>query len=362
MKRKIVLGFLSLTLAASLLAGCAKKTPGPEDSSEAKAGTLTLLNSTEEDYARFQNQSLKYIIGIEAGEEPAEISGLDEAGNNPGEKSPQYVYYDNLTSMVMGLNSGEIQEIQLYSSIGRYICSSNTSLQVRDLYEEATKEETKEAIEKIYSDGFSFMLSEEKKELRDELDKAIVEMKNDGTLEKLEREHIEDVIAGKEPVTIAMDEFPGAETVRVAVTGDLPPLDYISPDGTPGGFNTAVLAEVGRRIGKNIELVNIDSGARAISLSSGNVDVVFWTRNSVEGLPPEGTPGENPDGAGPEEGAVSEGEDPMSMIHASEEPPELPPEDGMGKAFEEYKKRDMPEGTIVTIPYFTDHYVMVTKK
>ena len=47
-------------------------------------------------------------------------------------------------------------------------------------------------------------------------------------------------------------------------------------DGTPAGFSTAVLAEVSRRIGKNIELVSVDSGARASILSSKGADVVFW--------------------------------------------------------------------------------------
>ena len=50
----------------------------------------------------------------------------------------------------------------------------------------------------------------------------------------------------------------------------------VAADGTPVGFNTAVLAELGRRIGLNIELVNIESGARTSALMSGRVDAVFW--------------------------------------------------------------------------------------
>ena len=50
----------------------------------------------------------------------------------------------------------------------------------------------------------------------------------------------------------------------------------ILADGTPAGFSTAVLSEISRRLGKNIELVNIDSAARASILSSKGADVVFW--------------------------------------------------------------------------------------
>ena len=73
-----------------------------------------------------------------------------------------------------------------------------------------------------------------------------------------------------------MPHFDSAPTIKVAVTGDLPPLDYVSADGKPAGFNTAVLAEIGNRMLRNIELVDIDSGARAAALESNKVDVVFW--------------------------------------------------------------------------------------
>ena len=60
------------------------------------------------------------------------------------------------------------------------------------------------------------------------------------------------------------------------MTGDLPPLDYVSADGKAAGFNTALLAEISKLVRQNFELVQIDSGARAAALTSGKVDVVFW--------------------------------------------------------------------------------------
>ena len=62
------------------------------------------------------------------------------------------------------------------------------------------------------------------------------------------------------------------------MTGDLPPLDLVKADGKPAGFNTAVPAEVSKRIKKNIELVSIESGARAIALNSAIIDVPFWAK------------------------------------------------------------------------------------
>ena len=56
----------------------------------------------------------------------------------------------------------------------------------------------------------------------------------------------------------------------------MPPIDYVDESGRPAGFNTALLAELGRRMHVNIELVNVDAGARTAALVSERVDVVFW--------------------------------------------------------------------------------------
>ena len=101
-------------------------------------------------------------------------------------------------------------------------------------------------------------------------------MTADGTLSKLAKQYISDLKDGKEPLAVQINKIEGAETIKVAVTGDLPPFDMILADGTPAGFSTAVLSDISRRIGKNIELISIDSGARASILSSKGADVVFW--------------------------------------------------------------------------------------
>ena len=35
---------------------------------------------------------------------------------------------------------------------------------------------------------------------------------------------------------VRFTEFPGPETLRVAVTGDMPPIDYLGADGEPGAI------------------------------------------------------------------------------------------------------------------------------
>ena len=122
----------------------------------------------------------------------------------------------------------------------------------------------------------------------------IKEMQADGTLDRLTKEYITDINAESEPPAVELPHFDSAKTIKVAVTGDLPPLDYVSADGKPAGFNTAVLAEIGNRMLRNIELVQVDSGARAAALSSKQVDVVFWAIVPVSEIIPQDS--DKPDG------------------------------------------------------------------
>ena len=63
----------------------------------------------------------------------------------------------------------------------------------------------------------------------------------------------------------------------------IPPVDYINEKGAAAGYNTAVISEIGKRLKKNVEIINIEAGARSASLTSGRADVIFWYR-TTEGV------------------------------------------------------------------------------
>ena len=207
-----------------------------------KFGVLTKLNSTEEQFAETWRKT--YAPNNEA---------IDVIVK----------FYDNLTSMQMALNAGEINHMVLPDSTAEYLMSQ-------------TKEY--EPILTLHSKGMglAFGFMPEKKELRDEFNKALDYLKSAWILSGIEAIYITSAGTTTEPAPVKFEKFDDADTIKVAVTGDLPFIDYIAADGTPAGFNTAVLAEIGRFLHKNIEMVNIESGARTAALVSGRVDVVFW--------------------------------------------------------------------------------------
>ena len=218
--------FLILLMVLTM-SGCSSS----NDKNTLKIGTLTQLNSTPEQAEKFSNGGT-------------------------------FNFYDNFNSMQMALASENINVIQTYGSVAKYMVKNNSDFKIS----------TEQTVTLV--DNFCCAMRKEDVALKNSFDEAISAMKADGTLNNLIDEYVDN--ASDSPQPVAMEKFDGAQTIRVGVTGDLPPLDYVMADGTPAGFNTAVLSEIGKRIGKNIEIIQIDSGTRAAALMSRQVDVIFW--------------------------------------------------------------------------------------
>lgn len=313
MKKRIMAALLVAVLGLSMLSGCGEKgaaaqqsmeqqgeeTPKQPDPAEepkvelkydptqvgarvSKIGMLSMLNMTPEGmgtYSLMRATALSLLSKEGYVWFPFQFDVMGSMQNGQVEIK----FYDSLTEMQMALNAGEIDYMNCYKSVGDYLCSLDSGLVTLYMYD--TKKERNTFADLMFrgilGNDFSFLMMEDRTDLRDLFNAAISDMKVDGTMDRLIQEQITNVINGDTPQPVEMEKIDGAETIRVAVTGALPPMDYVSADGNPAGFNTAVLAEIGKRIGKNIELVVVDSIGRATALSSGNVDAVFWTRTSA---------------------------------------------------------------------------------
>ena len=245
--------FLAALCAATLLfTGCgggeqvAQDRPANNFSGETvKLGMISRLNTDE--------SGMESILAkIE------EKTGLKDKQHN------QPKFFDNLKQMQMAIDSGTVDQISLYKSVADYLVATNDKYEIVE----------NKALSKI-TDVFCFAVRKDDTALKADLDKAIDAMKADGTLDRLTKEYITDVHSENVP-KVEIPKIDGAPTIKVGVTGDLPPLDLIMPDNSPAGFNTALLAEIAKRLNRNIEVVQIESGARAAALTSKLIDVVFW--------------------------------------------------------------------------------------
>jgi len=257
---------LALLMICSLIlmTGCGggEEKKVSDDAGKIKIGMITRLNASEENFGEFMKK-IEDTLDVKI------------SSHTP-------VFFDNLNQMQMALQTKQIDEISTYRSVARYMIAKDPRFQV-------LKDHSLEFI-----DSFCFALRDDETELRNSLNKVITEMQNDGTLDRLTKEYITDISTENDPPAVELPHFDSAETIKVAVTGDLPPLDFVSAEGKPEGFNTAVLAEISNRMLKNIELVQIDSGARAVALTSKQVDIVFWAIVPVSEIIPSDS--DNPSG------------------------------------------------------------------
>ena len=216
----------------------------PSDAAEVKLGMITHLNATEQKMGEIYNALV-------------EKSGIKLAKYKP-------VFFDNLSTMQSGLDAGNVDQISTYTCVANYLAAADKYAFVEDI----------KSIN--LADSFCFAVRKDDAQLKADLDAAIDAMKSDGTLDKLVAEYITNVKPDNIP-TVEIPKLDGAATIKVGITGDLPPLDLITADNSPAGFNTAMLAEIAKRLNRNVEVVQIDSAARAAALSSNQIDVVFWT-------------------------------------------------------------------------------------
>ena len=309
-------------------------------------GQLSFLNMTEQENVLLSDSRSPAIHMLF-------LQGVltDEGGL--GRHIPDVRYYDTLDAMLMALQAGDVKAINVPYYTGEYLCLVNDAVKLSAEYHPEKLSDVSRRSLSVISDGYSFMLKEGNAELRDELDAQITAMKEDGTMQKLIDEHIVKVAKGEKPVAIEFEKFEG-DPLRIAVTGSLPPMDYVSADGTFAGFNTAVLAEIGKRLQKNIELVQVDSIGRALALSEGTVDVVFWTRGMSEVMSARRNASEAEREA--EKKALDEQlTDEEKAVLAERKQPD-------DETREKINNRDMPEGTIITQAYFSDFPMLLILK
>ena len=319
-----------------------------------KFGMLTMLNMSEEEMTQYVSDNEQALYRLISGG----TSGLTDDWGDTGSLEVPYatlkiVYYDTLDAMLLALNAGEIIGLETYGATARYMILNNPELMLIGAQNGGKNMNAfvNTVCESLLSNDFAFMFMEGSADLRDAFNETIAEMKKDGTLDALIQTYIEGVAAGDEPKRITLPRADGAETLRVAITGSLPPLDYVAPDGTPAGFNTAMLAEIGSRMGKNVEIVQVDSIGRAAALASGAVDAVLWTRtNHYANLFSMIDNEERRHWAWETFGAVTEEEkDTLNLILDLIE-------------FIPFGAGDMPNGTIISDPYYTDAAVPILTK
>lgn len=235
--------------------------PGNQNAAGQTAEVSTSKAAVEyvekEDFS-FLNGKIGTVIFDRWGEE--NLKTLTNA--SCGCKIEKFVNNDSLTNCLAMIKSGRADFLMTTDITANYVAQRNPDIKALIFPGEL---------------GIVMTLRNSDTALRDSLNATIKQLKDKGTLAGLEKKWIKELPVGQEPTMTKIEKISDtAETIFVGVSGDMPPLDYIAADGKPAGYNIALLAEISKMTGKNIEVVSLDSQARFAALESKKIDVFFW--------------------------------------------------------------------------------------
>jgi len=186
---------------------------------------------------------------------------------NPDTTKLTITFFDDLTTMLLALDKGDVDSASLATPVANYISGQNVG-------KYSVTDQTK------YNFYYAMALPQENQELLNTLNDALDTLDANGTLNALEREYI--LNAGSLPIPEDLPTYADGQTVRVVVTGDLPPMDYATADGLAAGYNVALLTAIAEETHINFELVSASAGSRPIMISSGKADLLFWTKGIAQ--------------------------------------------------------------------------------
>jgi ABC-type amino acid transport substrate-binding protein len=133
--------------------------------------------------------------------------------------------------------------------------------------------------------GVAFKLGDT--QLRDAVEYTLVQMYNDGTVQKIADKYADQGLSYKYFVLKSTDltsapQMPAGFTLTVGFDEDFPPYGYVGDDGQYTGFDLDLAAEVASRNGWNIVDQPINWDSKDLELNSGNINCI-WNGFTIEG-------------------------------------------------------------------------------
>lgn len=199
-----------------------------------------------------------------------DVVGMITEGDSPDDAAEmpfvmETIHMQSLTEALSMLMSKRVDFVMIYDEVCRYIAARNESVVA------FPPMDWQHAMHIIGSPALEM----------DKVNEALATLKEQGTLEALWQTHVLDILDEGEPVAVELPRYEEGPTLRVGVSGDLPPIDYTTVDGSPAGLNTALIAALAAEIGWRLEMVSMEGGARFAALQSGAIDMFFWHQMPV---------------------------------------------------------------------------------
>ncbi len=167
-------------------------------------------------------------------------------------------YYDDYDVMEKALLAGEIDALFGDEPIMHQRAADNPRLTALDEYLDAS--------------DYGFAIHFDNAELHRQIDGIIREFKADGTLDRLAGKWLDGPPEGRKPAACA-DQAAGP-VLRLGVCPTLPPFSYYDGEGKVIGMDIEMAAMIAQRLGRRLQVVDMEFGAMIPSLVRKEIDAV----------------------------------------------------------------------------------------
>lgn len=165
--------------------------------------------------------------------------------------------YNKGTDAVSALKQGKIDCVIIDEQPAKVFVENNSDLKILE--------------EPFENEDYAICLAKENIELKDKINAALAELKEEGTLDKIISNYIgED--AGKTPYTSPADTKRDNGTLKMATNAEFPPYEYIE-GGKVIGIDIDMAQAVADKLGMELSVDNIEFDAIITAVTAGKADI-----------------------------------------------------------------------------------------
>jgi polar amino acid transport system substrate-binding protein len=175
-------------------------------------------------------------------------------------KFPQakFQYFNSVLDASMAVKSGKADAAAYDEPILKNIAAKNEGLTVLN--------------EMITVDNYGFAVQLDNRELKENIDSVIAELKKNGTYSAMLQRWLPKTGSPAAMPEIQPDGTAGVLKLGTAAVTE--PFSFVDGSGNVVGFDIELAGYVAQKLGKKLEVVNMDFGAMIPALISGKVDMI----------------------------------------------------------------------------------------
>lgn len=126
------------------------------------------------------------------------------------------------------------------------------------------------------TEDYAIAVSKDKQELLDKINKALAELKEDGTVDKIVGKYINDGTTSS--TTIDIDDSNVSEDAPTLVMGtnaSFPPYEFVDDDGNFGGIDVELAKAIAAKLGMKLEIKDMDFDSLIPAVKANSIDVIL---------------------------------------------------------------------------------------